>query len=304
METGRLQPGCRPAEADAHDAWRHAAAHIVQFCRKSQQHLRCTALLAHSSTAFIQWEGTGSRLADEDALRPEHSGLDSADSDQPAARGGTGLLRLDRSVAATDDYRIAKPDPLGSVVRERDLRQTVERGDRVEDAKESQQDAQEEFTSALEALSSLTNFNGGDLESMYNKINDKYQDSEKAAQNVSDRISAIEDVSDALFAEWQEELNLYTSASLRRSSEQKLRETKSSYQTMLSAMKRAEKKMDPVLNTLRDNTLYLKHNLNASAVGSLQGEFMSLEKDIAFAIKQMNAAIEESDKFLAQLNQK
>ncbi|ANP75077.1 DNA repair protein [Vibrio crassostreae 9CS106] len=176
--------------------------------------------------------------------------------------------------------------------------------DRVEDAKESQQDAQEEFTSALEALSSLTNFSGGDLEDMYNQINDKYQDSEKAAQNVSDRIAAIEDVSDALFAEWQSELDLYTSDSLRRSSEQKLRETKSSYQTMLSAMKRAEKKMDPVLNTLRDNTLYLKHNLNASAVGSLQGEFMSLEKDIAYAIEQMNAAIAESDKFLAQLNQK
>ncbi len=176
--------------------------------------------------------------------------------------------------------------------------------DRVEDAKESQQDAQEEFTSALEALSSLTNFSGGDLEDMYNQINDKYQDSEKAAQNVSDRIVAIEDVSDALFAEWQSELDLYTSASLRRSSEQKLRETQSSYKTMLSAMKRAEKKMDPVLNTLRDNTLYLKHNLNASAVGSLQGEFMSLEKDIAYAIEQMNAAIAESDKFLAQLNQK
>ena len=176
--------------------------------------------------------------------------------------------------------------------------------DRVEDAKESQQDAQEEFTSALEALSSLTNFSGGDLEDMYNQINDKYQDSEKAAQNVSDRIAAIEDVSDALFAEWQSELDLYTSDSLRSSSEQKLRDTKSSYQTMLSAMKRAEKKMDPVLNTLRDNTLYLKHNLNASAVGSLQGEFMSLEKDIAYAIKQMNAAIAESDKFLAQLKQK
>ncbi|MCG9556069.1 DUF2959 domain-containing protein [Vibrio kanaloae] len=176
--------------------------------------------------------------------------------------------------------------------------------DRVEDAKESQQDAQEEFSSALEALSSLTNFSGGDLEDMYNQINDKYQDSEKAAQNVSDRIAAIEDVSDALFAEWQSELDLYTSESLRSSSEQKLRDTKSSYQTMLSAMKRAEKKMDPVLNTLRDNTLYLKHNLNASAVGSLQGEFMSLEKDIAYAIKQMNAAIAESDKFLAQLKQK
>lgn len=176
--------------------------------------------------------------------------------------------------------------------------------DRVEDAKESQQDAQQEFTSALEALSALTNFDGGELETVYNQINDKYQDSEKAAQDVSDRIAAIEDVSDALFAEWQDELELYTSSSLRRSSEQKLRETKASYTTMLSAMKRAEDKMTPVLNTLRDNTLYLKHNLNASAIGALQGEFTNLEQDIQFAIKQMNAAIAESDKFLARLNQK
>ncbi|BDR14870.1 DUF2959 domain-containing protein [Vibrio sp. STUT-A11] len=176
--------------------------------------------------------------------------------------------------------------------------------DRVEDAKESQQDAQEEFTSALEALSALTNFDGGELEDVYNNINDKYEDSEKAAQDVRDRIAAIEDVSDALFDEWQDELDLYTSATLRRSSEQKLRDTKASYKTMLSAMKRAEQKMTPVLNTLRDNTLYLKHNLNASAIGSLRGEFSNLEQDIQYAIKQMNAAIAESDKFLQKLNQK
>ncbi|OEF04502.1 DUF2959 domain-containing protein [Vibrio genomosp. F10] len=174
--------------------------------------------------------------------------------------------------------------------------------ERVEDAKEAQQDAQQEFTSALEAISAFTQFDGGELEKVYNEINDKYQDSENAAQDVSDRIAAIEEVSDALFDEWQQELDLYTSDKLRRSSQQKLRETKTSYNSMLSAMKQAEKKMTPVLNTLRDNTLYLKHNLNASAVGSLQGEFMSLEKDIGYAIQQMNAAIEESDRFLHQLN--
>ncbi|NOH84819.1 DUF2959 domain-containing protein [Vibrio sp. 03-59-1] len=176
--------------------------------------------------------------------------------------------------------------------------------DRVEDAKESQQDAQQEFTSALEALSALTKFDGGELEAIYNKINDKYQDSEQAAQDVRNKIAAIKDVSDALFDEWQTELDLYTSSKLRRSSEQKLRETKTSYTAMLKAMKRAEQKMTPVLNTLRDNTLYLKHNLNASAIGSLQGEFMSLEQDISYAIKQMNTAIAESDKFLKKLNAK
>ncbi len=176
--------------------------------------------------------------------------------------------------------------------------------DRVEEAKESQQEAQQEFSSALEALSALTQFNGGELESVYNKINDKYQDSESAAEEVRERIAAIEDVSEALFDEWQDELDLYTNRSLRRASEQKLRETRTSYNTMLKAMKRAEQKMTPVLNTLRDNTLYLKHNLNASAVGALQGEFSNLEQDIQYAIKQMNAAIAESDKFLQKLNQK
>ncbi|MDE1312874.1 DUF2959 domain-containing protein [Vibrio aestuarianus] len=176
--------------------------------------------------------------------------------------------------------------------------------DRAEDAKTSQQDAQQEFTSALEALSVLTNFNGGELEEVYNQINDKYQESEQAAQEVSNRIAAIEDVSDALFDEWQSELELYTSSKLKRASQQKLKETKASYQTMLSAMKRAEQKMTPVLNTLRDNTLYLKHNLNASAIGSMQGEFISLEQDISYAIKQMNTAIAESDKFLTKLNAK
>ncbi|MDE1210050.1 DUF2959 domain-containing protein [Vibrio aestuarianus] len=176
--------------------------------------------------------------------------------------------------------------------------------DRVEDAKTSQQDAQQEFTSALEALSVLTNFNGGELEEVYNQINDKYQDSEQAAQEVSNRIAAIEDVSDALFDEWQSELELYTSSKLKRASQQKLKETKASYQTMLSAMKRAEQKMTPVLNTLRDNSLYLKHNLNASAIGSMQSEFISLEQDISYAIKQMNTAIAESDKFLTKLNAK
>ncbi|MBY8083633.1 DUF2959 domain-containing protein [Vibrio fluvialis] len=175
--------------------------------------------------------------------------------------------------------------------------------DRVEEAQESQKDAQQELTSALEALSAFTQFDGGELESAYERINDQYQQSEAAAADVHERIAAIEDVADALFEEWQGELALYTSSKLRRASEQKLNTTKASYQTMLKAMKRAEQKMTPVLNTLRDNTLYLKHNLNASAVGSLQGEFATLEQDIRTAITQMNAAIKESDQFLAHLKQ-
>ncbi|WP_336245274.1 DUF2959 domain-containing protein [Enterovibrio paralichthyis] len=174
--------------------------------------------------------------------------------------------------------------------------------DRVEAASEAQEEASEQFTSALEALSTLTQFDGGELQTMYDTINEQYLDSEEAVENVRDRIGAVEDVSDALFDEWRDELDLYTSASLRRDSERKLKETERSYSQMLAAMKKAESKMTPVLNTLRDNTLYLKHNLNAAAIGSLKSEFAGLEREINRAIKDMKVAIAESDRFLATLN--
>ena len=173
--------------------------------------------------------------------------------------------------------------------------------DRVEDANAAQKDAQQQFTSALEGLKALNNFNGGELEDAYNDVNDQYKDSEAAVNKVKDRISAIEDVADALFEEWNDELALYKSATLKRDSANKLRATKVQYQKMLSAMKRAEQKMEPVLDTLRDNTLYLKHNLNAAAIGSLQGEFNSLQREIQQAIRDMNSAIAESNRFIGHL---
>ena len=81
----------------------------------------------------------------------------------------------------------------------------------------------------------------------------------------------------ALFAEWESELKLYTSSNLRRSSETRLAQTRESYAKLIGAMKRAESKIDPVLNPLRDQVLFLKHNLNARAVASLQEELVSVE---------------------------
>lgn len=176
--------------------------------------------------------------------------------------------------------------------------------DRVEAASEAQLEASEEFKTALESFKSLTDFEGGELEVVYNNIENQYEASEEAVANVRSRIEAIESVSTALFAEWSQELEQYTNASLRRESERQLTATKASYQKMLDAMLKAEQKMQPVLATLKDNTLFLKHNLNAAAIGSLQNEFASLKVDIDSAIKQMNAAIEESNRFISTMQSK
>ena len=70
---------------------------------------------------------------------------------------------------------------------------------------------------------------------------------------------------------------------------------------LIGAMKRAERKIDPVLAAFRDQVLYLKHNLNAQAIASLQSELASIETDVAKLIKEMEASIKEADAFISSM---
>ena len=63
-------------------------------------------------------------------------------------------------------------------------------------------------------------------------------------------------------------------------------------------MKRAEAKIEPVLSAFRDQVLFLKHNLNAQAIASLQDELASVKADIASLIKEMEVSIAEADEFI------
>lgn len=173
--------------------------------------------------------------------------------------------------------------------------------DRVENAQASQEEAQEQFADALEEFSALINFDGGELEDVYDDLSSEYEDSVAAAQDVTDRIDKVESVADALFSEWEEELDKYDSDKLRRASAEKLRDTQRQYETMIKAMRKAESRMQPVLSALQDNVLYLKHNLNASAVGALQGELQTIQQDVTRLIGEMETAVAESDAFIRSM---
>jgi DNA repair exonuclease SbcCD ATPase subunit len=173
--------------------------------------------------------------------------------------------------------------------------------DRVEEARDSQTEAQKQFKSALEEFAFVIQATDTDLKQAYEKMDSAYQDSKNAAEEVSNRIDKVESVADALFVEWEKELDLYQSAELRRSSGEKLKQTKRRYKTMLTNMQRAENSMTPVLSAFQDNVLFLKHNLNAQAIGSLRSEFSNLQGKIDGLMMKMKASIDESNRFIASL---
>jgi hypothetical protein len=101
--------------------------------------------------------------------------------------------------------------------------------DRVEDARDAQQETKEEFTDALEQFSALVNYEGGDLEKVYDRLKSKFESSELSANSVRDHIRQIEGVATALFKEWDAEIEQYQSLSLKNKSRQARVQTEASY---------------------------------------------------------------------------
>ena len=173
--------------------------------------------------------------------------------------------------------------------------------DRIEESLEVQKEGQAQFESALEQFKATVDFDGGGLEKAYNLFNDEYEESEEAANAISEHISAVESVADALFEEWSDELDLYTSPSLRRASERQYKSTQKKYQRLLASMRRVEESMQPVLATMRDNVLFLKLNLNARAIDTLKGELGSINRDVSKLVKNMQRSIAEAEAFITTL---
>lgn len=170
--------------------------------------------------------------------------------------------------------------------------------DRVTQARDSQEEAKEQFKSALEQFTEVLNFQGGELEEKYKKLNAEYEKSRDKAGAVGKRIDDVKSVAKALFKEWRSELEEYSSDSLRESSEKKLEITQQKYEELIGAMERAESKINPVLTAFKDQVLFLKHNLNAQAIASLQDELGTMENNITLLIKEMEKSIAEANDFI------
>src|SRR5688500_4655793 len=158
--------------------------------------------------------------------------------------------------------------------------------DNVKEARQEQVDAKKQFASALEQFKSVVNFQGGDLEALYNKLNKEYQRADGQAEEVREKITGVKRVADALFTEWGgESKGRKDGAAQRRKSPDHYDKTRDSYKEIIDRMDSPAATMDPVLSKCKSRVLFLQHNLNAQAIASLKGTEIELGGDIDKLIK-------------------
>ena len=111
----------------------------------------------------------------------------------------------------------------------------------------------------------------------------------------------VEEIAGDLFEEWEKEIEEISSPNLRAKSSASLKQTKEKYAKLSKAMKKAESSMDPVLRRLKDYVLFLKHNLNAQAMGALKKEVRDIEVEVKRLIGDMDQSIKEAEIFMNTL---
>ena len=174
--------------------------------------------------------------------------------------------------------------------------------DRVGDARDAQQATIEEFQTAMEKFKAVTGFDGGELEAQYERLNGAYERSAERAAEIGGRIDKVTAAANTLLDEWRDELKDYHDDKLRRVAERQFDETRVRAQKLIAAMRTVEQRTEPVLSLFRDQVLYLKHNLNARAISSLDSERDRIQHDVDGLIADMQAAIDEANAFIEALS--
>ncbi len=174
--------------------------------------------------------------------------------------------------------------------------------ERVVETREVQVEAQEQFQTALEAFQDSTGFEGGAIEDYYKKIKKEYDRSVDRADDVRGKIDSVESASKKLFSDWEDEIGEITDSKLRGNAESQLRQSESRYEDLITKMRNAEAKMDPVLAAFNDRVLAIKSSLNFSAINSLEGTLGEIEDDVADLIADMKASIDEADEFISEMD--
>src|SRR2546430_15069479 len=169
---------------------------------------------------------------------------------------------------------------------------------KVKQVRDDQKETTEQLKDALTRLQELYGFKGGELEKMYRRLQGDYDDSSAKAATLKKRIAEMDQIASDLFAEWEKEDASISTPSLREQSQQQLRDTQERYRDLYSATTRAERSIEPVLTKFHDYVLFFKHNLNAQAIGALQGEASKIQVDISKLIEDMNESIAQAEKFM------
>ncbi|MBK8978494.1 MAG: DUF2959 family protein [Planctomycetes bacterium] len=139
--------------------------------------------------------------------------------------------------------------------------------------------AQERAAAALDALGALVGPDSrADPVLAFGAFVASVEHCEAQADALEKAFGEMQKAAEPVFGRWEADLQVFSSERLRERSRERLDETRGRYAALAGAITPAIGSLDALNRSLRDQALFLSHDLNPSALAALEEEFADLEQ--------------------------
>lgn len=161
--------------------------------------------------------------------------------------------------------------------------------------------ARNEIEKTLTSYNALFAGDVQDVRKAYKDVEKGLESTEKQRDEVKKRVDSMKVEADAYFASWNESLQQIGSDNLRKRSEDRMNETKSHFNGVLAAVADARGAYEPFAANLKDQWVYLGHDLNADGIASLKPDADELNSKARNLFKSIDDGMKKADEYVESL---
>lgn len=140
-----------------------------------------------------------------------------------------------------------------------------------------------------------------DNRAAYKKLQKSLKKSEKSAAAVGAQAEKMDSAASEYFASWEASLSEFTSDEMRARSEERMKETRQRYDGILQAGREAGEAFRPFVTLLKDQIVFLGHDLNPAAIEDLQDDAERLNSQAKEVFSKIDETKRTAMRYIASL---
>ena len=140
-----------------------------------------------------------------------------------------------------------------------------------------------------------------DNRAAYKQLQKALTKSEESAVDVLSAIGRMEEVANEYFESWEGSLAGFSSEDMKARSKERLADTQERYQNILRAARESGQAFSPFVTQLKDQILFLGHDLNPSAIAALAPDAEKLNAQATEVFSDVDKTIATASEYSESL---
>ena len=148
---------------------------------------------------------------------------------------------------------------------------------------------------------SITEMTAKDLKSAYKDLNNDVANSEKKVADGGPKIDEMNTAAEGYFAAWKASAAAISDPDLRKRSEERLADAQARFNNIAVAGKDARQSFDTLMTDVKDQSTFLGHDLNASAIATLKPNAAKFNASAATVFTRIDGVAKLFDEYIASM---